>query len=291
MRTASTRSWASSWTKLRSISVVLMGSLSRTGGRPCYGVGRLSVRFMDILAALLVKGINQRQAPGRSHRPDRHHVLAEPPSPPPVTLSAGDGACRPRTRPARARSRSSYRADAEQVARNVQPRAGRPGQVRPPAGPDASAFERLRRRRGACTLVVGPDAVARCPPPAGGITTYAAALSEHPAPPLATGEVVGSALDQLDAPASPDVAVLFVSPALTGAIDKLARRPCVRRALRPPCPGRLRRPADGGRRPREVEAGPAMRSAAGRAGPALRSTSAAVPPYDGAGSRRSRARR
>lgn len=50
--------------------------------------------------------------------------------------------------------------------------------------------------------------------------TFAVGLSEHPSPPEAIGEVVGAVLDRLGP--APDVAVLFLSPAVAGAAEDLA---------------------------------------------------------------------
>lgn len=49
---------------------------------------------------------------------------------------------------------------------------------------------------------------------------FAAALSRHPVPAEAVGEVVGAVLDQVGP--APDLAVLFVSPGLAGAVDDIA---------------------------------------------------------------------
>src|SRR5262249_4353180 len=51
---------------------------------------------------------------------------------------------------------------------------------------------------------------------------YAAALSLHPVPAQAVGEVAGSVLEQLDGE-RPDLAVCFVSPHLVGALEDIAR--------------------------------------------------------------------
>jgi small ligand-binding sensory domain FIST len=58
---------------------------------------------------------------------------------------------------------------------------------------------------------------------------FAAALSEHPLPTHAVGEVIGEVLDRLGP--EPDLAVLFVAAAHTGAIEDIAR--AVRELLRP----------------------------------------------------------
>ena len=52
------------------------------------------------------------------------------------------------------------------------------------------------------------------------MTFSAVGLSEHPSPPEAIGEVVGAVLDGLGP--APDIAVLFLSPALAGAAEDLA---------------------------------------------------------------------
>jgi small ligand-binding sensory domain FIST len=51
-------------------------------------------------------------------------------------------------------------------------------------------------------------------------TRFAAALSEHPVPAHATGEVVGQVLEVLGA--APDLAVLFITAPHTGAVDDIA---------------------------------------------------------------------
>src|SRR3954469_20542264 len=58
---------------------------------------------------------------------------------------------------------------------------------------------------------------------------FAAALSEHPLPTHATGEVLGEILERLGE--EPDLAVLFVAAAHTGAIEDIAS--AVRQVLRP----------------------------------------------------------
>lgn len=61
------------------------------------------------------------------------------------------------------------------------------------------------------------------------MTGYAVAVSEHPVPASATGEVVGSILEQLGP--QPDLAVLLVSSAHAGAVDDVTAT--VRAVLRP----------------------------------------------------------
>ncbi len=58
---------------------------------------------------------------------------------------------------------------------------------------------------------------------------FAAALSEHPLPTHATGEVVGQVLEQLGP--GPDLAVVFVTAPLAGALEDIAAT--IRRTLRP----------------------------------------------------------
>ena len=58
---------------------------------------------------------------------------------------------------------------------------------------------------------------------------FAAALSEHPLPTHAVGEVVGEVLERLGP--EPDLAVLFVGAAHTGAIEDIAA--AVRQLLSP----------------------------------------------------------
>lgn len=96
------------------------------------------------------------------------------------------------------------------------------------------------------------------------MTAFAAALSEHPSPPEAVGEVVGAVLDQVGP--EPDLAVVFLSPALAGAAEDIAS--AVRALLRPGCLlGAAASTVVGG--PHEVEAGPAVALWAGRTGPVL----------------------
>lgn len=61
------------------------------------------------------------------------------------------------------------------------------------------------------------------------MTVIASALSEHPLATQAVGEVVGQVLETLGTP--PDVAMLFVTPPHTGAIEDIAR--AVRRLVNP----------------------------------------------------------
>src|SRR5687768_149963 len=58
---------------------------------------------------------------------------------------------------------------------------------------------------------------------------FAAALSEHPLPTHAVGEVVGEVLDRLGD--APDLAILFVAAAHTGAIEDISA--AVRELLHP----------------------------------------------------------
>lgn len=96
------------------------------------------------------------------------------------------------------------------------------------------------------------------------MTAFAAALSEHPSPPEAVGEVVGAVLDRLGS--APDLAVLFLSPALAGAADDIAR--AVRTLLQPgTLLGAAASSVVGGGR--EVEDGPGIALWAARTGPVL----------------------
>ncbi len=91
---------------------------------------------------------------------------------------------------------------------------------------------------------------------------FAAALSEHPSPPEAVGEVVGAVLDRLGP--SPDLAVLFLSPALAGAAEDVVAT--IRATLAPGAlVGTTATTVIGG--PREVEAGPAIALWAANVGP------------------------
>jgi small ligand-binding sensory domain FIST len=62
------------------------------------------------------------------------------------------------------------------------------------------------------------------------VTTFAAAVSQHPIPTQAVGEVLGEVLDQLDGERA-DLVVTFVSPHHAGAFEDIA--PAVRRLLEP----------------------------------------------------------
>ena len=53
------------------------------------------------------------------------------------------------------------------------------------------------------------------------MSRYAAALSQHPVPAHAVGEVAGSLLEQLDGE-PPDLLVYFASPHLVGALDDMS---------------------------------------------------------------------
>jgi small ligand-binding sensory domain FIST len=53
------------------------------------------------------------------------------------------------------------------------------------------------------------------------VARYAAAISEHPVPAHAVGEIAGELLEQLDG-ASPDLLVVFVSPHFAGATEDVA---------------------------------------------------------------------
>jgi len=93
------------------------------------------------------------------------------------------------------------------------------------------------------------------------VRRFASALSEHPTPVVAVGEVVGQVLERLDGP--PDLALLFVTPPHAGALEDAAYT--VSKALRP---GALLGCAavsvvGGGR---EVEHEPAVSLWAGRTG-------------------------
>jgi small ligand-binding sensory domain FIST len=96
------------------------------------------------------------------------------------------------------------------------------------------------------------------------MTAFAAALSEHPVPPEAVGEVVGAVLDRVGP--APDLAVVFLSPALAGAAEDIAAT--VRATLQPGClVGAAASAVIGG--PHESEDGPAIALWAGRTGPVL----------------------
>lgn len=99
---------------------------------------------------------------------------------------------------------------------------------------------------------------------AAGEARFGAALSEHPLPTQAAGEVIGSVLEQVGE--APDLAVLFVTAPVAGALEDVAA--AVRELLRPAAlVGASAVSVLGG--PREVEEGPAVSLWAGRVGTAV----------------------
>jgi small ligand-binding sensory domain FIST len=94
------------------------------------------------------------------------------------------------------------------------------------------------------------------------VSRYAAALSQHPVPAHAVGEVAGSLLEQLDGE-PPDLLVYFASPHLVGALDDVSR--AFRRLLEPGVLlGVTAAAVIGG--PREAEEVPALSAWAGLLG-------------------------
>lgn len=94
------------------------------------------------------------------------------------------------------------------------------------------------------------------------MSKYAAALSQHPVPAHAVGEVAGSLLEQLDGE-PPDLVVYFASPHLVGALDDVTG--AFRRLLEPGVLlGVTAAAVIGG--PREAEDVPALSAWAGRLG-------------------------
>lgn len=95
---------------------------------------------------------------------------------------------------------------------------------------------------------------------------FAAALSEHPDPEEAVGEVIGQILERLGPDEPPDLAVLFVTGRHADAVDAVAAT--IRSTLRPATLlGCTAETVVGARR--EVERGPGLSLWAGRTGPAL----------------------
>jgi small ligand-binding sensory domain FIST len=94
---------------------------------------------------------------------------------------------------------------------------------------------------------------------------FAAALSEHPHPAVATGEVIGQVLEALGDPDSPpDLALVFVTPVHAAALDEIAST--IRATLAPRALlGCAAVSVLGGGR--EVERGPGISLWAGRTGP------------------------
>jgi small ligand-binding sensory domain FIST len=94
------------------------------------------------------------------------------------------------------------------------------------------------------------------------VSRYAAALSQHPVPAHAVGEVAGSLLEQLDGE-PPDLLLYFASPHLVGALDDVTG--AFRRLLEPGVLlGVTAAAVIGG--PREAEDVPALSAWAGRLG-------------------------
>ena len=123
-----------------------------------------SVRFMDILAALFVEGINQRQAPGPAGRIDLTGIMfsLQAPSPPPVTLSPHLVVivrCRPDEAGQGTLEVEFLDADAKQVARNVQPVTIEPGKFgRQLVKPDLG-YEAYGTIEAHCHITGGADVV------------------------------------------------------------------------------------------------------------------------------------
>jgi len=94
---------------------------------------------------------------------------------------------------------------------------------------------------------------------------FAAALSEHPHPAVATGEVIGQVLEALGDPDSPpDLALVFVTPVHAGALEEMVST--IRATLAPrTLLGCAAVSVLGGNR--EVERGPGISLWAGRTGP------------------------
>jgi small ligand-binding sensory domain FIST len=93
---------------------------------------------------------------------------------------------------------------------------------------------------------------------------FAAAMSEHPNPAVATGDVVGRVLEALGGPDQvPDLAMVFVTPTHAAALDEIVRT--INATLRPVSMlGCAAVSVVGGER--EVEQGPAISLWAGRTG-------------------------
>ena len=144
-----------------------------------------------------------------------------------------------------ARSRRSTQRDGEQVARNVQPLAGRAGQVRLPAGAGrAGVRPTTAPSRPTCRIDMGR--VTTVPftllPPAAPRQRLSRAVRRRPLrapaadPRDRRGRRPGARADRPDAP---DLAVLFVTAPLAGALEDIAAT--VRATLRPTGAHRLHR--------------------------------------------------
>ncbi|MGH9223399.1 MAG: hypothetical protein ACRD2W_06360 [Acidimicrobiales bacterium] len=119
---------------------------------------------MDILAAVFVEGINQRQAPGPATRIDLTGVMfsLQAPSAPPVTLSPHLVVllrCRPEENGQGTLEVEFLDSEGKQVARNVQPVAIEPGKFGRQLVKGELAFEGYGTIEAHCHITGGNDVV------------------------------------------------------------------------------------------------------------------------------------
>ena len=119
---------------------------------------------MDILAAVFVEGINQRQAPGPAARIDLNGVMfsLQAGSPPPVTLSPHLVVlvrCRPEESGSGSLEVEFLDTDGKQVARNVQPVMIEPGKFGRQLVKPELTYESYGTIEAHCHITGGADVV------------------------------------------------------------------------------------------------------------------------------------
>jgi hypothetical protein len=120
--------------------------------------------LMDILAALFVEGIGQRQAPGPATRIDLTGIMFSlaAPSPPPVTISPHLVVlirCRPEESGQGTLEVEFFDGKGEQVARNVQPVAIQPGKFGRQLVKGELAYQDYGTIEAHCHITSGNDVV------------------------------------------------------------------------------------------------------------------------------------
>ena len=123
-----------------------------------------SVPNMDIVAALFVEGINQRQAPGGAARIDLTGIMfsVPAPNPPPVTLTPHLVViirCPPDGVGQGTLEVEFLDADGKQVARNVQPVTIQPGKFSRQLVKPEMAYEAYGTIEAHCHITGGADVV------------------------------------------------------------------------------------------------------------------------------------
>ena len=210
------------------------------GRAPEVGADRpLPCGAMDIVVGPVRREL--QHAPGARavdpHRPDRACSSRWPRRRPcPVTDRAPPRRARSRCRPdepGQGILEVVFRRGEDDESRpQRQPLHRRAGQVHLPPGAGRARVRRLRHGRGPLPDRPGPVARRAAHPAARrwADVPFAAALSEHPSPPIAVGEVVGEVLERLGP--EPDLAVLFVTAAAHRRAGGHRRAPCRRCSTR-----------------------------------------------------------